>query len=405
MKGIWKRIVGLGLLAAIVGALVLAFIPDPVAVDLASIGSGDIEVTVDEDGRTRLKDRYGVSAPLAGRLLRIELREGDPVEAGRTVLARIEPVPPSLLDARAQAESQGRVRAAEAAVGRAEPVLAQAQAELDLARREFERMHEAGVRGGATTTEVDRAEVLVRQREEARRAAAFALDIATYELEVARAALLRTRDAEPGGDPESRFEVLSPISGRVLRVARQSAGVVSPGEALLEVGDPSDLEIEVDVLSVDAVRIREGARATIEHWGGDGVLQAHVRLIEPSAFTKVSALGVEEQRVNAILDFVGGPETRVGLGDGFRVETRIVVAEGRGVRLVPVSALFRAGDDWAVFVERGGRAMTRIVTLGLVNTQHAEVLDGLEVDERVVLYPSDRVSQGVRIKPRAGGAP
>jgi HlyD family secretion protein len=400
MKRLWKRMLGIAVAVLVVGAIAMAFMPDPVGVDLAVIGRGHLVVTVDEDGRTRLKDRYEVSAPLAGRMLRIELKAGDRVEAGQTVLARIEPVPPSLLDARAQAESEGRVRAAEAAVQRAEPVLAVAQGELDLARREFERVHEAGTRGGATQSELDRAETAVRQREEQRRAAAFALDIAQYELEVARAALTRTQDGGAAGDAE-RFEVLSPIAGVVLRVLRESAGVVAPGEALLEVGDPVDLEIEVDVLSVDAVRIREGARAIIEHWGGDEPLAAHVRLIEPSAFTKVSALGVEEQRVNAILDFDAPPPARSGLGDGFRVETRIVVEEGSDLLLAPVAALFRSGREWAVFVEQGGRARTRVVRLGLMNSEAAEVLEGLEDGERVVLYPSDRVAEGVRVRARA----
>jgi HlyD family secretion protein len=303
-----------------------------------------------------------------------------------------------------------RVRAAEAAVARTGPELASAEAALQFARGAFEREHEAQVRGGSNQQSLDRATLELRQAEETRRAAAFARDIAEYELAVTRAALTRAFDdssagadgASPVGAAPARFEVLSPIDGLVTRVFQESAGVVAPGQALLEVGDPRDLEVEVDVLSVDAVRIRQGASAVVARWGGVHDLECRVRTVEPSAFTKISALGVEEQRVNVILDFEGDPAHRAGLGDGFRVETSILLEAKGDVPLVPVGALFRIGRDWAVFVDENGTATARTVVLGLMGAETAEVLGGLRVGELVVLYPSDRVADGLRIRPRGG---
>lgn len=401
MARLRRIILPLVVLVLVVVGLVMSIRPRPAPVDLALVARGPLQVTVDDDGRTRVKERYVVSSPLAGRLARIPYKAGEPVHAGRTLLAVIDPSDPALLDARAVAEAEARVRAAALAVERARTQIVAANAALEFATSELRRAQTAESRGGANAREVEDARLSVTMRTEEARAAEFARQIAVFELAQAEAALVRTRPAEEGADAEAaRLTILSPIDGRVLRVLRESAGFVSPGTPLVEIGDSADLEIEVDVLSPDAVRIAPGAAVHIENWGGPAALRGRVRLVEPSAFTKVSALGVEEQRVNVIIDFVDPPSARAGLGDGFRVQTRIVVSEAADVLKVPTGALFRQGDRWATFVEHNGRASLRLLEIGRRNHAEAEVLSGLSVGERVVVYPSDRVRDGVKLAPR-----
>ncbi|MCW5777640.1 MAG: HlyD family efflux transporter periplasmic adaptor subunit, partial [Phycisphaeraceae bacterium] len=366
----------------------------PVACDLAVVDRGAMTVTVDEEGRTRLKERYVVSAPLAGYVARITLKPGDPVAAGRTVLASISATDPSLLDERALAQAEAKVRSAEAAVSRAEAELAGARTEEELARARFERVRAAAESGAATPQEVEDERLLLRTSEFARDAARFALDVAGYDLEQARAGLVQHTGAVRGDG--AVFAVPSPISGKVLRVLHESAGVVVPGQPLVEVGSISDLEVEIDVLSDQAVRVRPGRRVSIERWGGAVPLAGVVRVVEPSGFMKVSALGVEEQRVNIIVDLIDAPET---LGDNFRVEARIAVWETASAVRVPVGALFRGPDGgWAVYAVEDGRSRRRAVTVGERSDRFAEVLDGLQPGTTVVIFPSDRVADGVRVR-------
>jgi HlyD family secretion protein len=395
-----RRTVMIVLAVAVVGAVAIALRPGPVPVDLAAVARGPLLVTVDEDGETRVRERYVVSAPLAGRLRRVDLEAADAVEAGSTILAVIDPTDPALLDDRAQAESEARVRAAQSAIGHAQATLEAARGRLDLAENELARVREAHDRGATTEVEVDRVETAMRTASEDHRAAGFAVEVARFELEQAEAALLLTRDMAGGGDQGRQLEIRAPISGRVLRVHQESDAVVAPGTPLLEVGDPDELEIVVDVLSTDAVRVVPGARVIIEHWGGDRAIEAAVRVVEPSAFMKVSALGVEEQRVNVIADFVSPRAERAGLGDRYRVEARIVVWSGDGVLLVPTSALFRAENGWAAFVAEGGRARQRRVEVGHFGAAVAEVVSGLSAGDEVVVHPSDRIADGVRVEPR-----
>ena len=397
-----KRIVFAVMSLALVAVVVVAFLPKPVSVDLAEATRGPMRVTVDEDGRTRIKERYVVSAPLGGRLRRIGLDPGDPIEAQASVLALIEPTDPKLLDARQRAEAEARVRAAEAGLRRAGANLEQAKASLEYAQDELERLQDAFARGGAAPHELDTKALLERQASEAYRAAQFAQEIARFELEQARSALLRTQTPASGATAGVPFAIHAPISGCVLRVFQESVAVVTPGTPLLEVGDPADLELVIDVLSVDAVRIQPGAAVIVEHWGGDEPLEAAVRLVEPQAFTKVSALGVEEQRVNVIADFVSPYEDRRALGDGFRVEGRIVIWEADDAVQVPASCLFRDGERWAVFVSAGGRAALRHLEIGRQNGLAAEVRRGLEPGTLVVVHPSDRIADGVALAARAG---
>jgi HlyD family secretion protein len=399
MKGLSRKLVPIFAMLLVAAGLVYAFWPIPVEVDMEPVTRGPMQVTVDEDGRTRIRERYVVTSPLAGRLRRIELKEGDAVEEGVTVLAVIDAVDPSLLDARAEAEAQARVKLGEAAVQRAEANLARATAMKDHQASRLADMRKAFEQQSATPRELDGVITEASMAASEAVAAEFTLDVAKFELEQARSALIRTRKDEASVEP---LEVRSPITGRVLRVLQESQSVVTPGTPLLEIGDPHDLEIVVDVLSADAVNIKPGSMATMEHWGGAAPLKAHVRLVEPSGFTKISALGVEEQRVNVIADLVDQPGTDESLSDGYRVEARIVVWDRPEVTRVPAGALFRRGDGWAVFIVENGRAVEREVRVGHHNGRTAEVLGGLDEGETVVMYPSDRVREGVRVALRTG---
>jgi HlyD family secretion protein len=379
--------------------IIYAFLPRPARAEVAAASRGPMQVTVDEDGKTRIKDRYVVSAPLSGRLRRIDLDPGDAVAAGETVIAVIEPTDPSLLDARALAEAEARVRAADAALRQAEPRLVSANAALEFARREHQRVQRASERNAASVEELEDAALFERTRLQDVRAAEFAVEIAKFELEQAQAALLRTSPEGETGEPEMRFVIQSPIDGRVLRVFQESVAVIAAGTPLVEVGDPSDLEVVIDVLSTDAVQINPGDEVIIEDWGGPQALRGEVRLVEPSAFTKISALGVEEQRVNVVADLVNPPADRPSLGDNFRIEARIVVWREDDVLRIPASALFRSGEGWAVFVAESGRARLRPVEIGRRNGLEAQIEGGLREGEQVITHPSDRIADGVAIEP------
>ncbi len=422
MRKLVRRVALVLFIVALAAAIIYGMMPAPVDADFAVVERGSIRETVDEEGKTRIRERYIVSAPLAGRLSRIELDEGDPVAAGETVLATIEPRDPELLDERARRQAEASVQAAESRVERTAPLLEEAVANLELAEAELKRSREARARNpqAITQSELENREMMVRTRSALVRSARHAQDIAAFELAQARAALLRSMpqqdevadpaDAEGNGeavrapypqrDDSWRFTIPAPINGRVLRVLKESATVVTPGEQLLEIGDPLDLEVEIDVLSRDAVKITPGADVLLEQWGGAKPLNGEVRLVEPSGFTKISTLGVEEQRVNVIVDLVDPPQEREKLNDGFRVEARIVVAEAEEVIKAPTSALFRVGNDWAVFRVEDGVARQRIVKLGLQNGLEAEVVEGLAEGDQVVAHPGDNITDGARVRPR-----
>jgi HlyD family secretion protein len=399
-----------------------AFIPEPAEVDLTPVRRGNVRVTVDEDGKTRIREKYVVSAPLVGRLLRINMDPGDAVIAGKTLLATIQPRDPELLDARTIAQSEAQVRTAEATLRRVQPMLEEARLAQTFAEKELVRGRQA-VRGAAISqSELENLELLYRHASEELRSTRVAEEIAQFELQQAKAALLRSRprsddDADGGnasysgsgsdgeltesnGNGGWNFTIVSPITGRVLRVFQESAAVVTAGTPLLELGDPLDLEVEVDVLSRDAVKIDPGALVLLEHWGGSDVLEGRVRLVEPSAFTKISTLGVEEQRVNVIIDLDDPPEDRATLGDAFRVEARIVIDEAKDVLIVPTSSLFRVGNESALFVVKDGVVHQQVVKLGRQNGLEAEVVEGLSEGDLVVIHPSDQIEDGIAVRQR-----
>jgi HlyD family secretion protein len=395
-----RRLVLLAIAGGVVALIVVALLPKPVGVDLAAVQRGPLRVTVDEDGQTRIRDRYVVSTPLSGRLLRIGLDVGDAVQAGETVLARIQPTDPELLDPRALAQAQARVKSAQARLAQAQAQLEKANVSYEYAEVEFARANRLAERGAVTPSELEERRLSMKAAEQDVEAARFAINIAKFEVELEEAALLRTQNSsDPAGegDEDGQFLIRAPISGRVLKLFQESATIATPGMELVEVGDPLDLEVVVDVLSSDAVRIEAGAAAQLEQWGGEAPLNARVRLVEPSGFTKISALGVEEQRVNVILDLEDSPDQRSTLGDGFRVEARIVVWEQPDVLKVPTSALFRSESDWAVFVIEQGQARLRTIELGRQNDLEAQILQGLDEQEQIVTHPGDKLKDGVAV--------
>lgn len=385
---------------AIAAGLVYAFWPQPVAVDLAAVGRQDLVVTVDGEGQTRVREVYVISAPVSGRVLRIERHVGDDVTANETVLATLQPGDPTFLDARARAEAEAAVKAAEAALALALAERDRAEAELRFARSELSRARRLAATDNISERELDRAILEEQTREVALATAEASVTVRRFELENAKARLIQPSEADAREVSDCCVEVKSPVDGRILQLLHESEGVVQVGTPLLEVGDPRDLEVVVDLLSSDAVRIREGADAFIEGWGGDDMLAAIVRRIEPYGFTKVSALGIEEQRVNVIIDIAEPPERWTPLGHGYRVDARIVVWRGEGVLVIPLGALFRDGERWAAFVEEDGVARLRHLRIGHSNDRHAEILDGLSAGESVILHPGDRVQDGVRIVSR-----
>lgn len=392
----WAAVVAIT--AVVVGSLALLFRPQPVPVDFAQVVRGPMRVTIDEEAKTRVREAYVVSAPLAGRLRRIEQHAGDPVVAGQTVLAVIEPGDPVFLDARTLAQAQAEIRAAEAAGDLARAEVGRERAELTFAQTDFKRAEELAARDAVSRRALDSAALNLKTREAALASAQAAARVRAYELETARARLIG-----PGGvggsDQQCCVEVRAPVDGRILRLLQESEAIIAAGAPLVEIGDPGQLEIVAELLSADAVRVREGADVSIDAWGGE-VLHGRVRRVEPYGFTKVSALGIEEQRVLTVIDFDEPADRLRTLGHGYRLEVHIVVWEGDGVVKVPMGAAFRQGQEWAVFAERDGRAALRIIRVGHASGVELEIKDGLDAGERVILHPSERVANGVPVAPR-----
>jgi HlyD family secretion protein len=392
------RFTGLSIIAVLVAlALAWGFWPRPVLIETGEVAYRPLQVTVEEEARTRVKDRYVLFAPVAGFLRRIELDVGDPVSLGDT-LAVLDPLRPTVLDPRARAEAEARVAAARSTLARAESALRQAEAEAELAADEFRRREDLLARQLIPRAEFDQARSRMRAMEAARAAAEAAVEVARFDMEGAQAALRYSGAAEDDGPGES-VPVRSPVDGRVLAVLQESAGVVPAAHPLLEVGDPRRLEVEAEVLSRDAVRIEPGGRVLFERWGGDEILEGEVRTVEPTGFTKVSALGVEEQRVLVIADLRSPPEAWQRLGDGYRVEARFIVWDRPEALTVPSSALFRRDDGWAAFVVEDGRARLRQVRRGPGSGLMTEVLEGLSAGQLVIVHPDDAVEDGVRVEP------
>jgi HlyD family secretion protein len=390
-----RRRVALGGIAlAVVLGLYFGFRPRAIEVDAGVAKRGPLRVTVEQEGRTRVVDRYVVTAPVAGYARRIVLEAGNAVEQGAT-LVDLEPVRSDVLDARHRAEAEARIGAASANVNAAEQRARAAASNAGVAQKEYERVRALRAAGHVSAAAEDQAAGAAEASAAGLRSANFGVATARHELEAARTAL---KYAASGGGP--RIAVRAPAAGQVLRIAHKSEGTVAAGQPLIEIGDPRTLEAEVDVLSADAVKIRPGTRVLFARWGGEGELEGKVRVVEPGGFTKVSALGVEEQRVWVIVSFTSPRTTWERLGDGYRVEAGFVLWEANDVLQIPASALFRDGDGWAAFVIDQGRAVRRAVKVGQRNGLNAQVLAGIEAGEQVIVHPDDRVHAGVRVATR-----
>jgi len=399
-----RRLVIWGTVGLVVTVLlVLALAPRPEPVDAQPVIRGPMQVTLDHEGKTRVRERFVISAPVDGRVRRIDLEPGDPVVANETVLATFEPTAPVLLDARSRAEAEAGVKAARATLTRARAERDRARAESELADTEARRTGRLAEDGIASEQQLDSAVATARARRDALDAAESAVDTARHELEAAQARLMRPAASDPAtaaDDVDGTIRLRSPVDGVILKRLRESEAAVSKGEPLLEVADPADLEVAADFLSTDAVKIRPGMPVRIDQWGGETVLRGRVRRVEPSGFMKISALGVEEQRVWVVVDFADPQAAWESLGDEYRVEVRVVVWEGESALQVPTSSLFRHDGDWAVFAVEDGRARLRMVDIGWRNGLQAEVLSGLEEGMAVIAHPSDAVADGVRVTER-----
>lgn len=387
----------------LIAALVWLFRPQAVAVDLATVERGPLQVTVGDEGEARVRDVFVVSAPVPGLMRRVELEAGDHVVANETVIARLEPSVPMFLDERSAAEARAAVDAASAARNFAEAQVRRAEAERDFAESELRRLRALATRQSISQNDLDAAERRAKTASAAVAEAKASIRMRESEYQQARARLLNPSQTRRATKDCDCILVRSPISGSVLQVRLESEGILLAGTPILEIGDPHNLEIQVDLLSEDAVRVRPGQRVLVEAWGGPATLSGVVRRVEPFGFTKISALGIEEQRVNVRIDLTEAHERWRRLGHGYRVEPRIVLWESRDVIRVPLSALFRDRDRWAVFVEKRGRAMLQEVELGQRNGVHGQIVSGLEVGERIVLHPNDRIADDVRITARATG--
>jgi HlyD family secretion protein len=376
-------------------AMILAVVlwPSAVDVDVARVERGPMLVTIDEEGETRVRERFVVSAPVMGRVERIELEPGDPVVRGKTIVARLMPAAAPLIDPRTQAERAAAVEAARAAVGQVQAERQRAVAMRTRAESTVRRLETLLKSGAISGDELEAALTTLKSADEALRAAQFSVARAEHELQLARARL--TPSSAGGGI----VTVVAPVDGVVLKRLRESASVVPVGEPLLEIGDPASLEIVSDLLSTDAVRVSRGDRVLIEQWGGSAPLEGRVRLVEPSGFMKVSALGVEEQRVNVVVDFADETEP-ARLGDGYRVEVRIVTWHEESALKAPVGSLFRRGDDWAVFLLESGRTRLQLVQLGQRNDREGQIVKGLSEGQTVVLHPPDTLTDGARVRVR-----
>lgn len=391
-----KRTLMLMLMAVLIlAALALGFRDPPVLVDTAKVVRGQFVVSFEDEGRTRVTDRYDILAPVSGQMSRVLLEPGDPVASG-DVLFVIHPLRSTPLDARSRAQAEAAVQAAEAALQAAVALADSAEATADLAQRELARIRPLVRQGHLPEDHLDRAETEARRTSAALGSARFSADVARYERDVAKAALMEGGEGAPG----QTTAVRSPVSGTVLVRVRQSAGTVQAGAPVLSIGNLDSLEVTVDVLSPDAVRVRPGMQVELRRWGGNGSLAGRVSRVEPAGFTRISALGIEEQRVWVIVDLEDTAAVRGLLGDGYRVEARFILWQGEDVLQIPSSALFREADDWGVYVVRDSRAHYRSVTSGRRSGLAAEILAGLEPGETVILHPGQDIRQDVRIRSR-----
>lgn len=388
----------------VVGALVAAFWPKPMMVDMGEVGRWTMRLTIDEEGRTRVRDAYIVSTPVAGQLQRVSVQPGDPVVQGVTIVAHMHPTNPAALDVRTREQALAAVTATQAALRVARADLNAAMANHDLAQSEFARTEQLVERGISSAAALERARQSARVTQANVDTAEAAISMREAEITNAQAQLIGFDDprlaAAIGGNSED-IPLYAPADGRILRVIQQSETSMPAGAPIMEIGNiENDLEVVVELLSTDAVQVAVGDRVIVDDWGGAKELAGEVKRVDPFGVTRFSALGVEEQRVTAVIAFVSPPADYAGLGHGFRVEAKIIVWETEDTLIVPASALFRNRESWAVFVVADGAADLRIVEIGPNNGFEAQVVSGLDEGNRVILYPSSGLSDGMSVAAR-----
>jgi len=386
---------------AVAAGLAYGFLPRPALVDIASAERAPLAVTVEEEGKTRVTERYLVSAPMSGYARRIDLKVGDAVARGQ-IVAVLEPARSDALDPRSRAQARAQVSAAEAALAAARENARAATASAQLARLELERSEKLVQASFLSQQAVDQARTNMSRTQAAEQAAQHQVGVARFQLDTARAALARSAALQSGG-PAETLSVRAPVQARVLKLVHESEGTVQAGQPLIEIGNPETLEVEVEVLSTSAVKIAPRSKVILDRWGGAEPLQGTVRVVEPAGYTKISALGVEEQRVRVIVDFTSQREAWQRLGDGYRVEAVFVVWEGADVLQVPTNALFRHNSGWAAFVVQDGRARLRALQIGQRTGLRAQVLAGIKAGEQVVTHPDDKIKDGARVRARGAG--
>lgn len=397
MNHVWRRRIFVTSIVVIVLIfLIYGFLPKTQEVDIVSVKRGPLQITIEEEGRTRLKERFTISAPTAGYLRRINAKVGDGVKRGQ-VVAVLEPLQSQALDPRTRATAEAAVASAEAALHAATERERVAKADVAYLEQRLERLKALYDKGSISKDQYDQIHSETEKARAIQLAAAAEINVAKSEMERAKVSLKNFSAIKGSGNA---IGVIAPVHGAVFRIYHESEGAVNVGQPLIDIGDPRDLEVRVEVLSSDAVKIKQGTRVLFKRWGKDDPLTGKVKLVEPAGFTKISSLGVEEQRVLVIVDITSSPEQWRLLGDGFRMEAHFIIWEGENILQIPASALFRMGDQWAVFVAAEGKAQKRVVEIGQRNGLAAEILSGLKENEQVLAYPDDTIGEGTKIKQR-----
>jgi HlyD family secretion protein len=390
-----RKIFVVGIILIVVFLLIYGFLPKTQVVDIVTAMRGPLQITIEEEGRTRLKERFTISAPTAGYMRRINAKVGDPVKKGQ-IVAVLEPLQSQALDPRSRATAQASVTSAEASVKAAMERERVATADAGYLEQRRERLKALYAKGAIAKDQFEQIDSEARKARALQLSAAAEVNVAKSELERAKITLQNfTRDGR-----HDAVQVSAPLSGSIFRIYRESEGAVNMGEPLVDIGDAKNLEVRVEVLSSDAVKINKGTQVLFKRWGSDATLTGKVRLVEPAGFTKISSLGVEEQRVLVIVEITSPPEQWQALGDAYRMEAHFIIWEGQSILQLPASALFRSAKDWAVFVEDKGKARKRIVEVGHRNGLAAEIISGLKENEKVLAYPDDSISEGTKIRQR-----
>ena len=398
-----KNTIKIILATAVIGLLVFAFLPERIKVDIIHVSKGDLLITMEGEGKTRIHDIYVVSAPMDGRITRIEIEAGDLVTAGVTTIANMYPANPRFLDKRTETQAKADVEGAKAALSLANSRVKQTKAQLAFDLAEFKRTEELFKNKNVSQARLERAELQLKTLRAELETAQSNKQVMISRLEAAKARLLQPEKgklANNTDDEDCQICIHSPVDGRVLRILHKSEGIVPIGTALVEIGDPADLEVNIEMLSTNAVKVKVGDIALIKRWGGKQDINAQVKVIEPSGFTKISALGVEEQRVNIILSFTDPREKWQALGDAFRVEAAIIIDQANDVIKIPLSALFRQNEIWSVFTVIDGTVELQAVEVGRRNDRYAEIVSGLSINNQVITHPGNAIDVGVNVQAR-----